>query len=292
VTDRFGIEGDSAQALIESLHKTGWITYPRVSADPVTPTKISFQEGRTFEQFSGTAQERHILQVINDSELAETQGIPYLSVGAWVLNLDTTIDDQPSELDLVQEKVDLTKNLAILKEKMEGTNKVVYTDDQFDIDINRDGRKPDELLNLMIEEEIGTPATRTQLLTRLKSAGVISLRNGRYRLDRRGIYFVAFYNYLHPKAPEEIEVDVGEPAPVDTTEEPERTVKARNKELFALDDPNLDNKAFLQQLQQIVRGFKGIKGSPEITGSIKDEIRKEVKRLMEVEEDLARLESF
>ncbi|MFX0172350.1 MAG: hypothetical protein ACFE9L_10545 [Candidatus Hodarchaeota archaeon] len=168
-TDRFGLEPDSVQAILENLYLSGWINYPR--ADLLKAEDEPIHLLRDINEFKGTTQEKQLLQVIHDSETEN-----YIKKGKWNLII---------EGEVVSEKRGIVY----------GNEPMAYSHDQFDIKIKRAGVSPSMLIHELNDKNISTPATKTAQLTELKQAGIISLVDKTYILDKRGITFKAAYDF-------------------------------------------------------------------------------------------------
>ncbi len=169
LVDREGMEPGSVQAILESLHASGWINYPRADVekaldDPIFVTK-------PFEMFKGTKQEKDILMLILNAE-----GENYIKDGFWRLYYGNDV-------------------IAKVEGRVFGKNSFIYSDDQLDIDVKKQGKTPQELTEFVIKNNINTPATRTLQLAELKQSGVVSLVNGVYQLDKRGITMKAAHTW-------------------------------------------------------------------------------------------------
>ena len=168
-TERYGLEPDSVQALLENLYHSGWINYPR--ADQLKAEDEPIHLIKPYDEYKGILQERQILKVIHDSETSN-----YIKKGTWKLK----INNQPIAQD---------------SGFVYGNDPMEYTEDKFDIAIKREGTTPAMLIKYLNANNISTPATRTAQLTELKQAGIISLVDKHYILDKRGITFKAAYDY-------------------------------------------------------------------------------------------------
>ncbi len=126
---------------------------------------------RPYEEYKGTTQERQILKVIYDSETSN-----YIKKGTWKLKSDNQVIAQESGFTY-------------------GNDPMYYSEDQFDIKIRREGRTPAILIKYLNENNISTPATRTAQLAELKQAGIITLIDKHYVVDKKGIAFKAAYDY-------------------------------------------------------------------------------------------------
>lgn len=196
IVKRFNIEPDSSQALLESLYDRGWISYPRIeggeeiesSVELLRPIDDDKEFNKKFKQslidegkdkgfFKGTTQETQILQMIKNAE--ESKDESFIQAGEWIL--------QSGDEKWV------TEGLWIAGDKKK------FTDDEFDIVIANRGISPENLTEKLITNHIGTPATRTAQLSRLKNAGVIQLVKDRYLVDTRGLYFVSATQLLEEK---------------------------------------------------------------------------------------------
>lgn len=204
IVKKIQIEPDSGQSLLESLHEQGWITYPRVVAgieEEATSIKLkkpidndkqfnamkkkqgdftakALQEGKDIGYFRGSTQEKQILLMIKNAEKAYKRGDLFIQIGKWVLDAGKTLDGK-----------------KIWKQETEGIwiagDPKKYSDKEFDIKLGERGISPEELTVYLIKNEIGTPATRTAQLSRLRNAGVINLKKDKYLVDSRGLYFAA-----------------------------------------------------------------------------------------------------
>lgn len=199
IVKKFNIEPDSSQALLESLHDRGWISYPRVkeggeeSEVPVEllrPIDNDKEFNKKFDvklknewkskgYFKGTVQERQILQLIKNAEVSFNKGENFIQAGEWVLQSG----DQEWKTD----------GIWIAGDKMK------YSHEEFDITVADRGISPEDLTMFLIKNDIGTPATRTAQLNRLKNAGIIQLVGDRYLVDSRGLYFVSATQLLEEK---------------------------------------------------------------------------------------------
>lgn len=200
---KFQIEPDSAQAILESLHNQGWISYPRAGVEKAREEPIellrpvdrkvngkwnadagfnrkfssmlkksSHDERRELEKgFSGTTQEREILELVKQAEIAFIKQENFIQDGDWILESGDRI--LRTEGDLIAGEPDK------------------YTDDIFDVIVTARGITPLKLTNYLTKKNIGTPATRTSEMSKLKSAGILTLKDDRYILDKKGLYLVA-----------------------------------------------------------------------------------------------------
>jgi len=174
---RLNIEPDQAQILIEALYREGWINYPR--ADIVKADDEPIHLKRDFEGFKGSIQEKEILNIIYQADKHRKEGKMFIEKGVWVLKVD---------------KDELTSNRS--SKAIDQPN--IYDDSQFDIKIVERGVSPEEMMDFLLLEnqEIGTPATRTNILSALKASGILTLSKDRvYLVDRRGMYLSAANEY-------------------------------------------------------------------------------------------------
>lgn len=186
---KWNMEPETAQALAESLFRQGWITYPRTDSEKaeVSDVGIELIKGRNFEDFNGSKEERKILQIIYEANKALASGKQYFRKGRFVLKLGDT-------------EIFSNQQMVFADERTE------FQGDEVDLSVEKKGKNPEELTQFLIENEIGTPATRTQLLAELRRAGIIttSIQNNEriYRLDQRGLYMASAYDYLlqNPKS--------------------------------------------------------------------------------------------
>lgn len=253
IVKKFRIEPDSAQATLEQLHNTGWITYPRKDQMDASLEPIRLQEGKKLEDFTGTIQEHEILRIVNEADIYYKKGEQFIQLGQWILQSGDLILKSPT--DEGKEKGQIETRLATEPEK--------YNHEDFDIMVLKDNVTPDELLAFLITHNIGTPATRTTQLSELKQAGIITLKEGGYQLDQRGFFFVAGLNVLE-------ENDLKSAIQL---QEELRQVK------------ETDN--YIEEFKNIVNKYKFLDQS-----YLTEEISKEGKRLLEAEQDLAYLEKF
>lgn len=260
IVKKYGIEPHSSQAILESLYDRGWISYPRVESEEgmelkvpvelVKPidddvkfnkkfTKELVSKGRKEEFYKGTIQEQQILQMIKNAEVWHKKGENFIQTGNWVLEADgfkTTTED-----------------IWLAGDKRE------YLEDDFDILVADRGISPEDLTKKLITKQIGTPATRTSQLSRLKNSGIISLINNRYIIDTRGLYFVSATKILEEN---------DSPMILDQI----KKVKASN----SVDEiANLINDFIMMDREYFAA-----------------EIEKRAEKLVEAESDLSYLESF
>lgn len=246
---KFGIEPDSAQKIMESLNTQGWISYPRVAAKGIEEIETPIELKRDIEPdsegkggFRGSAIERNILQLVKDSEIAFNKEPKenFIRTGKWVLTA--------GELTISED------DTIFAGESDE------YTHDQFDLRIGKKrGISPEKITIFLEKKKIGTPATRTSQLARLKNSGIVSLRHDHYVLDNRGLYIVAMGKSLKKnKVPDTIDLQkkIREAKNTDEIAEIVNTYHIMNKEI------------------------------------IKPEVIKEADKLIDAEHDLAFLETF
>ncbi len=67
----------------------------------------------------------------------------------------------------------------------------------YSVKIRREGTTPSDLIKYLNRNNISTPATRTAQLAELKQAGIITLIDKHYVIDKRGIAFKAAYDYYN-----------------------------------------------------------------------------------------------
>jgi len=145
---------------------------------------------------------------------------------------------------------------------------VTYNTDAFDIAISNDrGTTPEDLTNYMVKIKIGTPATRTQQLARLKTAGIINLRNDRYVLDTRGLYLASA-----GKLQDNIMIGGN---------------KVKLDNILLYHQQEIKKAKTVKELEKIVNGFPIFDRS-----EFSKLISKKAKEMVQEESDLAYLESF
>lgn len=186
IVRKMNLEPDSAQKRLEALHNQGWITYPRIKDTDLEQEKMNIQiieqriidpitkeeRDRDIKDYKGTNIEKQILEIIDTANKTKDQD--FANDGVWLLKSGDTILSKSKP------------NVVFAGEP----NK--YTEDQFDIRIGKDrGIPPEEFISFLSDNKIGTPATRTHQLSRLKNAGVLSLVNDRYVLDARGLFIAS-----------------------------------------------------------------------------------------------------
>lgn len=204
IVKKLQIEPDAGQSLLESLHEQGWITYPRVvTGEDEEAVSIKLEkpidndkqfnamkkkqkdftaqdltDGKDTGYFRGSTQEKQILLMIKNAEIAHKRGELFIQIGKWVLEAGKTLDGK-----------------KIWKQESDGIwiagDPQKYSDKEFDIKLGERGLSPEELTVYLIDNEIGTPATRTAQLSRLRNAGVVNLKKDKYLIDSRGLYFTA-----------------------------------------------------------------------------------------------------
>lgn len=255
LVERHQLEPDSAQNLMESLHNQGWITYPRTKTETaqeepirlLRPVDKDKQFNRRFDRetmqrykkgFEGTTQEKNILDLVKQAEKSYPKE-NFIQDGEWVL--------KSGKFEARED------GLLIAGEQAK------FSDKEFDIEIAKRGITPERLTNYLTTERIGTPATRTAELSRLKQAGIISLKEGRYILDQRGLYLVATLRVL-----EEENVPTAKQLTV-------KIRKAKN----------------VKQMVAIINKFKLIPRD-----YLKNRISEEARLLVRAESDLTYLDSF
>ncbi|MHA2243895.1 MAG: hypothetical protein ACXADY_02910 [Candidatus Hodarchaeales archaeon] len=231
-TERYGLEPDSVQAILENLYHSGWINYPR--ADLLKAEDEPIHLLRPYEEYKGTTQERQILKVIHDSETSN-----YIKKGTWKLKVDNQVVAQESGF-------------------VYGNDPFNYSEDQFDIKIRRKGTTPSDLIKYLNRNNISTPATRTAQLAELKQAGIITLIDKHYVLDKRGIAFKAAYDYYNEYSFNAIDLN-------------NRIKQAKNSDEILL---------ILDEIEPISR-----KETRQI-------IKQKANSLIEAQDDLAELEEF
>lgn len=231
-TDRYGLEPDSVQAILENLYHSGWINYPR--ADQMKAEDEPIHLKRPFEEFKGTTQEKQILQVIHDSKKEN-----YIKKGTWTLFMGDKLISQ--------------QNGVVF-----GNEPMAYTDEQFDIHVRREGTTPSLLIHKLNDRNISTPATRTAQLAELKQAGIVSLVNKQYVLDKRGVAFKAGYDYHREYSFDAIELN--------------KQIKAANS---------------TEEIQTILQEIK-----PMPRAETRQIIKVKALDLIEAQDDLAELEDY
>lgn len=199
---RYDLEPDSVQRILENLNNQGWITYPRTEKEKAEAEdvdvrlednveiidsqiwqEIEVKEGRKIVRrekrlFKGTNVERNILELVIDAHSSFEKDTDFLIEGNWIL--------KSGEKELISETDFLISG-----------DEIKYTDDQFDIRLGeKRGITPESLTVYLTKNKIGTPATRTAQLARLKNAGMITLQNDRYVLDQRALYLVSAHKVL------------------------------------------------------------------------------------------------
>lgn len=259
IVRKFSIEPDSSQALLETLYSRGWISYPRVkeggeelevSVELLRPIDNDKEFNKKFDAklvnewknkgyFKGTTQESQILQLIKNAEVSFNKGESFIQAGEWVLQSG----DEEWKTD----------GIWIAGDKMK------YSHEEFDITVADRGITPEDLTVFLINNNIGTPATRTAQLNRLKNAGIIQLVGERYLVDSRGLYFVSATQLLEEK-------DIP----------------------LVLDQIELLKKAStIEQMKDLINDFILIDRD-----KFAEEIKIRGKSLIEAESDLAYLEGF
>ncbi|MBA7500244.1 hypothetical protein ES704_02999 [subsurface metagenome] len=179
IVQRHQIEPDTTQALLENLYHSGWINYPRADIEKAEDVPIKLV--KPIEDFRGGVLEKNILQMIDNANNAFASGENYIQFGNWVLKAD---------------------NKIIAKEKMLNFADMpkTYNDEEMNITVRTEGKTRENITDYLISEKIATPATRTVMLSQMKQAGIISVKDSLYQLDTRGIIFASAYEVLKQKS--------------------------------------------------------------------------------------------
>jgi hypothetical protein len=251
---KLNLEPDSAQALIETLHRQEWITYPRASVEKAEEVPIKIEEGKKVEDFTGTFQERQLLELVEASENAYNEDKNFIRYGDWVLKTEGGAE--------------ITKGRSQI---LFAGDKEQYLTEEFDIRIAPRGISPEELTTELISNDIGTAATRTSLLQELKQAGIISSRKDRYIIDNRGLYFVAAYNVLKREL---------------TTNGEIKNVKNLTRKMKSIEIAGKMQQEVLAEYAAVVNQYK-ILDREELARKVKAE----AKVIIEKEADLTELEA-
>jgi hypothetical protein len=182
IVRKYGIDSISGQRLLESLHNQEWITYPRIDVQKAEdePIKIMTPEKRAEIKkiIAGkrskeklTVQEYEILKIIYESERFSANKENFVKNGYW---------------ELKSGDLRLKRDDTILASESQK-----YSPRLFDIVIHKRTVNEEDMLKFLIDENIGTPATRTAQLERLRNSGVLAVKEGNYVIDRRGYYMIA-----------------------------------------------------------------------------------------------------
>jgi hypothetical protein len=259
IVRKFNIDMVSAQRMLESLHNQDWITYPRADVQKAidAPIRIESEKKRkaleslinkqkqsgkkkeTGEQL--TVQEFEVLQIVYEAEKASDRKENYVKSGYWELRSG----------DLVLQKKD-----TVLASESQS-----YKPKLFDIVIHKKTLDENEMLDFLIENNIGKPSTRSAQIERLRNAGILTFRDGNYIIDRRGYYMVAAHNVMEKEQVPFVKDLLGE---ID---------QVKDKDFIGLN--------------QIVNKFEFIDRK-----KLAKETAIEAKTLIEAEHDLTYLESF
>ncbi len=179
---KYNMKATTAQATAESLYRQGYITYPRVNEESNQIDDTGIKVLIDLKDFDGSNEERKILTVINEANKALADGLPYLIDGKWVLEIgnDVVAFSEPTNVFYDEERS--------------------FEDEQFDLVVKEQGKTNAELTDYLITNDIGTKATRTPQLEELIQAGIVTTefqdRNEIYRLDTRGLFMAAGYDYM------------------------------------------------------------------------------------------------
>jgi hypothetical protein len=181
VSTKHNIVSTTTQSLLESLHNQGWITYPRSDQD-----KTEFEGGikllKPLNEFRGSQDELKILRTIQEANINLENGRPFITYGKWILRLGDT-------------------ELETEKKSLLAGEKTVYNSGEFTTKTKKIGVTDQELLRFLIDNEIGTPATRTSQISELRQAGIISSKTNEkgeivYTGDQRAIAMKLAYQIL------------------------------------------------------------------------------------------------
>ena len=262
IVRKYGIDMVSGQRMLETLHNQEWITYPRADvqkAEDVPIRIMSDKKRKALEEIIKrqedkeetkkpkrpgeqlTVQEFEVLKIVYEAEKASDRKENYVKSGYWELKSGTLA---------------LRKKDTILASEEDN-----YTPNLFDIEIKKKTLDENEMLAWLVDNNVGTPATRSAQIERLRNAGIIVFREGNYVIDRRGYYMVAAHNVM--------------------TREEVPLVKDLLKQV---DDVVYND---YNSLNQIVNSFRFINRQ-----TLAGETAKEAKKLIEAEHDLTYLESF
>lgn len=179
IVQRHQIEPDTTQALLENLYHSGWINYPRADIEKAEDVPIKLI--KPLEEFRGGVLEKNILQMIQSANDAFASGENYIQSGNWVLKADDKIIAKKAMLNFS----DLPKT---------------YHDAEMNITVRLEGQTKEDITDYLISENIATPATRTVMLSQMKQAGIISVKDSVYQLDTRGLIFAGAYEVLNEKS--------------------------------------------------------------------------------------------
>lgn len=143
---------------------------------------IIFNIGST----EGSKEERKILEVIDQANKFLSKGLPYQLWGKWELRLG--------------------ENEAIKQEEPNfifAGSETLFDDSQFDLQAGKVGVDNETITKFLIDNEVGTSATRTAQLQELKQSGILSSKidnNSRiFTGDQRAFYLKVGYEYLKGK---------------------------------------------------------------------------------------------
>jgi len=185
---KYDMQPHTVQALAESLYQQGFITYPRTDQTKAEVEEVGIELLKPIDEFNGSNEERKILLIIKEGNKAIQEGNNYLMSGLWELQIGKDVIAKSTPMKIFAD------------ERKE------FSGSEVDLTVRQVGITPDRLTNYLIQSDIGTPATRTQLLEELESAGIVTLQlEGKekiYRLDQRGIYMASAFDYLkdHPES--------------------------------------------------------------------------------------------
>jgi hypothetical protein len=200
-----GLDPVSAQNMLVSLNKMGWISYPRIKLEEAEETPIRLLkpiDGGTIvvdgkivktDGFQGSEQELEALRLIEATEKTEDKN--FLRKGEWKILVNGKVIYSADGKEILSKEV---------IEGVPASDKQHYTSKpgnrEMDIKLVENGMTRTQMMEFLISNEIGKPATRSAQLARLAEAGVvIKGKDDLYILDARGIILASAYQVLQEK---------------------------------------------------------------------------------------------
>jgi hypothetical protein len=189
VATRFDMDSVLIQTLAESLHRQGWITYPRVDMGKAEQENfgVKIEEGKDIADFNGSIQEKNILTVIQKANESLEKGFDFIQHGVWQLILG---------YEEREDNTILSKSTTIYFADLDQE----FSHEQFSVKLFKKGISSLKMTEYLINNDIGTSANRVQYLSELEQAGILSLHVENnikhYTVDQRGFYMKAAYEFL------------------------------------------------------------------------------------------------
>ena len=170
-----GVDPVEAQIILENLYHSGWINYPRSDNEKARYDPVVLVRDPT--DFSGTVQEREMINMIDQANLAQAEGRNFIKHGNWVVyvNQEEILRKESTKTILIPDR---------------------YNKHQFDVVVDREGKSDLQITEFLHKNQIGTPATRMVLLAELKQSGITKKVNERFVVDSRGVIMAAAYDYM------------------------------------------------------------------------------------------------